>query len=74
MSLADLPEPSFIDRDPVAITAAMIATYEEMAGRTLYPAQVYRLTVTSPADRVLASWEWAQVTDVQVTLTGVADG
>lgn len=37
--------PSFIDRDPQAVTAAMVAEYEAMSGKTLYPAQVERLLV-----------------------------
>ena len=38
-----LPEPSFIDRDPAAITAEMVAQYEALTKKTLYPAQVERL-------------------------------
>jgi len=40
-----LPEPHFIDRDPDAITAEIIARYEQRSGKTLYPAQVERLFV-----------------------------
>lgn len=40
-----LPEPDFIDRDPQAITAEMVAHYEQLTGKTLYPAQVERLLI-----------------------------
>ena len=32
-----LPEPNFIDRDPEAITAEIVAQYEGLTGKTLYP-------------------------------------
>jgi phage-related baseplate assembly protein len=35
-----LPDPSFIDRDPVAITAELIASWQATTGKTLYPGQV----------------------------------
>ena len=40
-----LPEPSFIDRNPDAITAEIVAQYEQLSGKTLYPAQVERLLI-----------------------------
>lgn len=40
-----LPEPSFIERDPQAITAEIVAQYEQLTGKTLYPAQVERLLI-----------------------------
>ncbi|MCG9079484.1 baseplate assembly protein [Laribacter hongkongensis] len=40
-----LPEPSFIDRDPDAITSEIVAQYELLSGKTLYPAQVERLLI-----------------------------
>ncbi|MEX3614355.1 MAG: baseplate J/gp47 family protein, partial [Burkholderia gladioli] len=40
-----LPEPNFIDRDPDAITAEMIAAYERLTGKTLFPAQLERLLI-----------------------------
>ena len=40
-----LPEPDFIARDPQAITAEMVAQYETLTGKTLYPAQVERLLI-----------------------------
>lgn len=40
-----LYEPSFIDRDPQAITANIVAQYEQLTGKTLYPAQVERLLI-----------------------------
>lgn len=47
MSLLDrlLPEPDFVVRDPDAVTRQMVAQYEELTGKTLYPAQVERLLV-----------------------------
>lgn len=42
---ATLPEPDFIQRDPAAITAEMVAMYEQRTGKTLYPAQAERLLV-----------------------------
>ncbi len=43
--MSTLPEPNFIDRDPQAITAQLVAKYESMTGKTLYPAQVERLMI-----------------------------
>ncbi|OHX10249.1 baseplate protein [Chromobacterium sphagni] len=40
-----LPEPNFIARDPDAITTEIIAQYEQLSGKTLYPAQVERLLI-----------------------------
>lgn len=40
-----LPEPSFITRDPAAITAEMVASYEATTGKTLQPAQIERLLI-----------------------------
>lgn len=40
-----LPEPSFITRDPAAVTAEMIASYEAATGKTLLPAQVERVLI-----------------------------
>lgn len=40
-----LPEPHFIDRDPAAITAEIVAQYEQLAGKMLYPAQAERLLI-----------------------------
>jgi phage-related baseplate assembly protein len=51
MTLPALPEPDFIDRDPAAITAAMIAKYEAESGKTLQPAQVERLQINNFAYR-----------------------
>ena len=44
-----LPEPSFIDRDPEVITAEIIGQYEQLTGKTLYPAQVERLLIEDHA-------------------------
>lgn len=47
MSLLDrlLPGPDFVVRDPDAVTRQMVAQYEALTGKTLYPAQVERLLV-----------------------------
>lgn len=47
MSLLErqLPEPIFVSRDAEAITREMIAQYESLTGKTLYPAQVERILV-----------------------------
>lgn len=37
-----LPRPSFIDRDPIAVEAELVAQFEALTGRTLQPAQVER--------------------------------
>lgn len=49
--MSELPEPVFIEADAAAITADMIAGYEQMAGRTLYPAQVERILIDLGAYR-----------------------
>ena len=41
----NLPEPSFIDRDAIKITQELIAQYETMTGKKLYPAQIERLII-----------------------------
>lgn len=43
--MSTLPDPNFIDRDPQVITAQLVAKYESMTGKTLYPAQVERLMI-----------------------------
>ena len=62
-----LPEPSFIDRDPQAITAEIVAQYEQLTGKTLYPAQVERLLIDvikgrlthfMRRDELEAAWAW----------------
>jgi len=44
-AMTSLPDPDFIQRDPQAITAEIIAQYEKLSGKTLYPAQIDRLLV-----------------------------
>lgn len=46
-----LPEPSFIDRDPAQVTADMVAMYEGLTEKTLFPAQVERLLINTFAYR-----------------------
>lgn len=43
--MTSLPDPNFIDRDPDAITAELVAKYEAATGKTLYPGQVERLLI-----------------------------
>ena len=43
--------PSFIERDPSKITNDLIAEYEQLSGKTLYPAQVERLLINLIAYR-----------------------
>ncbi|MGO1000826.1 baseplate assembly protein [Lysobacter sp. CA196] len=38
-------EPNFIQRDPAVITAELVADYERITGKTLYPAQIERIWV-----------------------------
>lgn len=40
-----LPEPQFIERDAIKITQELIAQYEQLTGKKLYPAQVERLLI-----------------------------
>lgn len=53
MSILDrtLPDPHFVDRDAEQITRDLVAMYEELTGRTLYPAQAERLMVNVIAYR-----------------------
>lgn len=51
MTLPTLPIPQFVERDPAAIVAAMVADYEAKSGKTLYPAQVERLLIDMVAYR-----------------------
>jgi phage-related baseplate assembly protein len=53
MTLLDraLAEPSFVDRDAAAITRDLVPMYEDLTGRTLYPAQAERLMVNVIAYR-----------------------
>lgn len=46
-----LPEPDFIARDPQAITSEIVAQYESLTGKTLYPAQVERILIDIMAYR-----------------------
>lgn len=48
---ANLPEPNFIERNPEEITNAWIQRYEELTGKTLYPAQVDRFAIDLGAYR-----------------------
>lgn len=53
MSLLDrqLPDPDFITRDAEVITRETVALYEQLTGKTLYPAQVERLLLNVIAYR-----------------------
>lgn len=46
-----LAEPSFIDRDAQAVTAEMVARYEAVSGKTLFPAQPERILLDQVAYR-----------------------
>lgn len=45
MDISKLAEPNFIDRDADVITAQLVAKYEELSGKPLYPAQADRLMI-----------------------------
>lgn len=62
MSLLDryLPEPEFIVRDPDAVTREMIAQYEQLTDKTLYPAQVERVFIDVMAYREMLVREGIQ--------------
>ena len=45
LPLTGLAEPEFVERDPQKVVAELIAQYETVTGRTLYPAQVERLVI-----------------------------
>lgn len=53
MSMLDrlLPEPSFVVRDPQEVVRQMVAQYEQLTGKTLYPAQVERIQIDVAAYR-----------------------
>ena len=46
-----LPDPSFIERDPAKVVREMVAQYEALTGKKLYPAQVERLQINAAAYR-----------------------
>lgn len=45
MDISKLAEPDFIDRDADVITADLVAKYEQLSGKPLYPAQADRLMI-----------------------------
>lgn len=45
MNISKLAEPNFIDRDADVITAQLVAKYEQLSGKPLYPAQADRLMI-----------------------------
>lgn len=49
--MSQLPEPRFIETDQQAVLESCIREYEELAGRTLYPAQAERLLINLIAYR-----------------------
>lgn len=49
--MSALPDPDFIARDPQQVTADLIAGWEAMTGKVLYPAQVERLLIDLAAYR-----------------------
>lgn len=80
-----LPEPSFIERDPVAITAELKAAWEATTGKTLYPGQVesllielisyretlIRIAIQEAAKQNLVSYACAPMLDYLGELVGV---
>ncbi len=46
-----LPEPEFVVRDPEEVTRELVRTYEDLTGKSLYPAQVERILVDIMAYR-----------------------
>ncbi|MDA8449847.1 baseplate J/gp47 family protein [Acidovorax sp. GBBC 3332] len=57
--------PSFIDRDPQQVVEDLVAQYEAMTGRTLYPAQIERLIIDLVAYRESLTRELIQDTALQ---------
>lgn len=49
--MRELPEPKFIETDQQAVLESCIRKYEELTGRTLYPAQAERLIINLIAYR-----------------------
>ena len=49
--MKELPEPKFIETDQQAVLESCIREYEELTGRTLYPAQSERLLINLIAYR-----------------------
>lgn len=45
MDITTLAKPNFIERDASKITAELVALYEQLSGKTLYPAQADRLFI-----------------------------
>ena len=46
-----LPQPDFVERDPITITTELVAAFESVLGKTLYPAQVERILLDQIAYR-----------------------
>ncbi len=56
--MRELPDPVFVEIDPAAIEADLVARYESKSGKTLYPAQIESLFIDQVAyakTRVLAA-------------------
>lgn len=51
LPLTGLPDPEFVTRDPQQVIEEMIAQFETLTDRTLYPAQVERLLINLTAYR-----------------------
>ena len=51
VNAAQLSEPDFIERNPSKVTREWIAGYEDLTGKTLYPAQPERLLINNGAYR-----------------------
>lgn len=47
--MRELPKPVFVEVDPAAIEAELIARYEQQSGKSLFPAQIERLFINQVA-------------------------
>lgn len=47
--MRELPKPEFVKIDPAAIEAELIARYEQVSGKSLFPAQIERLFINQVA-------------------------
>jgi len=65
LPLTGLADPEFVERDPQAVVQEMVAQFETVTGRTLYPAQVERLVIDLVAYRESLTRELIQDTGKQ---------
>lgn len=60
-ALRALPVPQFIERDPFEIRKFMVAKFEELTNRTLYPAQTEMFVIETMAYAKAVSRKLRQV-------------